>query len=155
MDDSDQIKLEDWKMTKDRIKHFDDVVMRTRLQGLPIASAIQASAFITADTIGKIELNIFGATFPVFSVLVLAGLFYLVPVILLDVLHFSLLRKAVGHAISIEDHGIFKENLGITKALTSTRLTLLHSVGAYSIYALMILVGIFLIWKAPDILINL
>jgi hypothetical protein len=39
--------LEDWKMSNKRVEYLDDTVMKTRLQGLPIATGIQAAAFTT------------------------------------------------------------------------------------------------------------
>jgi hypothetical protein len=41
----EDLRLEDWKMPNDRVKYLDDTVMRTRLQGLPIATSIQAAAW--------------------------------------------------------------------------------------------------------------
>src|SRR6266567_1441091 len=41
-----ELYLKDWEMTKDRIKHFDDVVIRIRTQGVPLATAILAAGFV-------------------------------------------------------------------------------------------------------------
>lgn len=156
--DDDEIILEDWKMTKDRIKHFDDVVMRTRLQGLPIATALQAAAFLTSDTVGRINVNILNLNIinlPVFSLIILAGLVYLIPVILLDAVHFKLLMQAVKHAQKIEQMSRFKEKLGITTALTGGWLTVLHAGGAAVAYFLIIIVGSYLVVTGPQIISNL
>lgn len=155
--DDDEIILEDWKMTKDRIKHFDDVVMRTRLQGIPIATALQAAAVLTADTFEKIAVTIPYLNFniPLFSLIVLAGLVYLIPVIFLDWVHFILLMKAVKHALKIEAYPQFKNKLGITGALTSKSLTWLHKGGAIFAYLLIMTVGLIFVFSGPDIIKNI
>jgi len=141
----EEFKLEDWKMTKDRIKHFDDVLMRTRVEGIPIATALQAAAFVTAKDVGYIQTKIpliFGTiSLPVFSLIILASLAYLIPVLLLDILHFVLLKKAVEHAYDLEEE--LGNKIKITHKLTSFWLTLLHTVGAYLIYAVIFLAGIY------------
>ncbi len=138
-------KLEDWKMTKDRIKHFDDVLMRTRVEGIPIATALQAAAFVTAKDVGYIQTKIpfIGdpISLPVFSLIILASLAYLVPVLLLDILHFVLLKKAVEHAYDLEKQ--LGNKIQITHKLTSFWLTLLHTVGAYLIYGMIFAAGIY------------
>ena len=128
-------------MTKDRIKHFDDVVMKTRVHGIPIATAMQIAAFVTAQNIGGITTSFFGLS--VFSLIIIASLVYLVPVLLLDIVHFVLLLRAVKHAKNIESISTFKDNLRITHQLSDTKLTILHSVGGYLIYAFVFLGGLF------------
>lgn len=148
--DDDEIILEDWKITKDRIKHFDDILMRTRLQGIPIATALQAAAFITSGSIGKITVPVLGSDWPIFSLILLAGILYLIPVLLLDLFHFSLLIIAVNHAKKIEEEN-FNQKLGITRALTKRWLTILH-VLAYGVYLAIFVIGLHLINQAPNIL---
>ncbi len=150
--DDDEIRLEDWKMTKDRIKHFDDMVMKTRVQGLPIATAIQAIAFATLTSVGKIQTNVLGL--PVFSLIIIAGLIYLIPVLLLDILHLALLTKAVKHAKLIEDN-YFKDKLTITNVLSDKKLTVLHVVGGLGIYAVVFGAGLYFLFVAPQILLQL
>lgn len=150
--EDNEIRLEDWKMTKDRIKHFDDMVMKTRVQGLPIATAIQAIAFATLASVGKIQTTILDL--PVFSLIIIAGLIYLVPVLLLDVLHLLLLRKAVMHAKNIEET-YFKNTLSITRILSNRKLTILHIVGGLGIYSVVFASGIYFIIIAPEILSSL
>jgi len=152
MDDK-EIFLEDWKMTKSRIQHFDDVVMRTRLQGIPIATALQGVAFITSDSIGKMNIPIFDQTWPVFSLIILAGMLYLIPVLFLDIFHFLLLLKAVKYAKKIEKEK-FENKLNITHAITSNWLTVLHLL-AYGIYFAILAIGYIFLKEAQNILAGL
>lgn len=148
MDEND-LRLEDWKMTKDRIKHFDDMVMKTRVQGLPIATAIQAIAFASLASVGKIQTTILDLS--VFSLIIIASLIYLVPVLLLDILHLILLSKAVKHAKNIEEN-FFKETISITRILSSRKLTALHVAGGIGIYAVVFGAGFYFLYVAPQIL---
>ncbi|MDH5463586.1 MAG: hypothetical protein OEW49_04695 [Nitrosopumilus sp.] len=150
MDEND-LRLEDWKMAKDRIKHFDDIVMKTRVQGIPIATAMQIAAFVTASSVGHITTGFFNL--PVFSLILISSIIYLVPVVLLDFFHFWLLLKAVSHAKDIESKPPFKGNLRITHVLSNNKYTALHSIGGYLIYSLVFGVGIyFAFFGAHDIL---
>jgi hypothetical protein len=128
-------------MTKDRIKHFDDVVMRTRTQGLPLATIIQAAAFVTNQQIGSYSVfTINGFVIHLFPLIMLAGLSYVISVLILDITHFKLLLKAVDHALTIEKTH-FEGKLGITKALTTKSATWSHYIGAYLFYAVIIIFG--------------
>lgn len=139
----DDILLEDWKITKDRIKHFDDVIMKTRVQGLPIATTIQAAAFASLGSIGKISIQFAGFDLHVFSLIIFAGLVYLVPILLLDLLHYKLLLKAVAHAKSIEERPQFVGKLEITHKLSSRGLSFLHAAGGYGVYIVVFASGIY------------
>ena len=122
--------LEDWKMAKSKIEFFDDTIMRTRLQGLPIFSAIQAFGFLTSNNVLKVG-------FPLDSIgvaIVIGGLIYLTAILCLDILHYSLLVKARNRAREIESMPTFKGKLMITHTLSSPGLTVLHTLGGYSIY---------------------
>jgi|RhiMetdeSRZDD1v2_1073273.scaffolds.fasta_scaffold2709233_1 hypothetical protein len=109
--------------------------MKTRLQGLPIATSIQAAAFTTLGakigdtTVGQTIVSIGDFNIAVFQLIIIAGLAYLIPVLLLDILHYMLLIKAADHTKHIETNS-FNGNLSITSTLTSRRLTNLHTVGA-------------------------
>jgi predicted PurR-regulated permease PerM len=131
--DKDDLILEDWKMTKDRIKHFDDLIFRLRLEGIPIASGIigvgLASFQYTSDIIFQIGNFTINAT----SIVVLLGAFYLMPVFALDMVYYKLLNKAVNHAREIESKE-FNQNLKITGILTSHFLTYAHTAIAIFIY---------------------
>ena len=72
MNDEDLI-LKDWEMTKDRIKHFDDVIIRLRIQGIPIAAAIQAAGFASIDY----TKNIFFLGCSLTSLILIFGSLYL------------------------------------------------------------------------------
>lgn len=142
MDETTELQLEDWKMTKDRIKHFDDVIMRTRVGGLPIATGLQTVAFLTSDTIGKIHPDLIPFNLSIFSLIMISSVFYIIPVFLFDILHFQLLVKAVRHAREIEASDHFKGKLQITTKLTSHKLTTLHRYAGYAIYIAIMVTGI-------------
>ncbi|MGI0013130.1 MAG: hypothetical protein ACREBU_06780 [Nitrososphaera sp.] len=138
----DNLYLEDWKMTKDRIKYFDDMVMKIRVGGLPIATGIQGAAFVVDPAnIASKTIMILGNELTIFQLIILAGLIYLIPVAALDVLHFYLLLKSVGRALQIEKMKQFKDKLAITHKLSSNWLTLLHILGGYGIYGLIFYFG--------------
>jgi hypothetical protein len=147
LSDEENLRLEDWKMSNDRVKYLDDTVMRTRIQGLPIATSIQAAAFTTLGakigdtTVGQTMVSIGGLNLAVFQLIIGAGLAYLIPVLLLDVVHYWLLLKAVDHTTKVEDT-YFKDKLSITGILTHRKYTLMHTVGAYLIYAFIFIFGI-------------
>jgi hypothetical protein len=156
MSDEDTLKLEDWKMANDRVKYLDDTVMKTRTQGIPIATTIQVAAFTTLGakigdiTIGQGIIHIFGFSLAVFQLIIGASLAYLVPVLLLDIMHYKLLLRAVDHTKVLESH--FKDKLLTTTKLTSSKLTLMHTVGAYLVYAFIFVFGIlFSIYGVPKL----
>jgi hypothetical protein len=130
----DDLVLEDWKMTKDRIKHFDDIVIRLRLGGVPIASAIigagLASFQYTSTVVFRTNSYAINAT----SIVILLGALYILPICVLDLFHYHLLLIAVNHARSIEQQERFKGKLQITTKLTSPTLTKLHRLFALIIY---------------------
>lgn len=142
MDETTELQLEDWKMTKDRIKHFDDVIMRTRVGGLPIATGLQTVAFLTSDTIGKIHPDLIPINISIFSLIMLSSVLYIIPVFLFDILHFQLLIKAVNHAREIEASDHFKGKLQITTKLTSHKLTVIHRYAGFAIYVAIMITGI-------------
>ncbi len=127
--------LKDWEMTKDRIKHFDGTVIQLRIQGIPLATAILAAGFIAAPTLRSTQINVGGFHFSALSLVFLASALFLVPIALLDWLHYSLLLIAVRHAIEIENRAEFRDKLLITHKLTSPLLTSTHSIAAFVIYA--------------------
>jgi hypothetical protein len=148
LSDEDNLRLEDWKMSNDRVKYLDDTVMRTRIQGLPIATSIQAAACTTLGakigdtTVGQTNVFSIGDFhLAVFQLIVGAGLAYLIPVLLLDILHYMLLIKAANHTKYIETQ-YFKDKLSITTKLTASHYTHLHTVGAYLIYGFIFVFGI-------------
>jgi len=133
MRDEDLI-LEDWKMTKDRIKHFDDVVIRLRLGGVPIASAIISAGLASFQYTSRVLFNFFGYSISGTSIIILLGAAYILPICVLDVFHFKLLTIAVGHARNIEQQDRFKGRLQVTTKLTSPILTKIHLIVALTIY---------------------
>jgi len=144
LDADTELLLEDWKMTKDRIKHFDTMVMKLRVQGLPIAAVIQAIAFFVSSQADGISINILGYEFSVFAIIVMTALFYLVPVLFLDVLHFLLLYSSVKHALQLEKNH-FNNKIQITHKLTNKFYTIMHIIGGYGVYALIYVIGIYFI----------
>jgi hypothetical protein len=137
MNDEDLI-LKDWEMTKDRIKHFDDVIIRLRIQGIPIAAAIQAAGFASINY----TKNVFFLGCSLTSLILIFGSLYLLPILGLDLFHFRLLMISVNHAISIEQLPQFKNKLQITSKLTSPKLTKLHTILAAVLYSSLISFGI-------------
>ncbi len=135
------IVLDDWKQTKENIRHFGNMLTQLRLQGIPIGTAIQAAGLITAPTTADIRFPIAGLEISVASIILFAGSLYLVPIFALDVFHFSLLLSAVFHAIEIEEKAVFKGNLGLTHALTSPKATFIHIFFAFFTYLVVILFG--------------
>jgi hypothetical protein len=156
LSDDDNLRLEDWKMSNDRVKYRDDTVMRTRIQGLPIATSIQAAAFTTLGakigdtTVGQTNVAIGDFNLAVFQLIIGAGLAYLIPVLLLDILHYKLLVKAAHHTKHIEKK-YFKDRLSITTKLITARYTLMHTIGAYLIYGFIFVFGIlFALFGYPE-----
>lgn len=129
--------LKDWEMTKDRIKHFDDAVIRLRLQGIPIGTAIQAIGLASFQYTQNIRIANVSAT----SFIVALGSIYLIPIFLLDMLHYKLLLIAVEHAQEIEAMPKYKGKLRITTKLTKPWLTKLHSACAMIVYLSVIAFG--------------
>jgi len=141
MDDTDYV-LEDWKMTKDKISHFDDILFRTRLEGLPISTGLQAAAFAVDGFVGSMHLAIFGHNIPIFSLIMLASVFYLIPIMMLDKLYFKFLCTAVDHAESIEENN-FENKIQITTKLTSLKNTKRHYKTMFLMYFVVMATGSF------------
>jgi len=133
--------LEDWKMAKSKIEFFDDIVMRTRVQGPSIFSAIQAVGFLISNNIVQARFN--DASIGI--AIIIAGLIYLTAILCLDILHYLLLVKARNRAKEIELSPVFKGKLMITQNLSSHGLTILHAMGGYGIYFAFYLVSIVLL----------
>lgn len=134
---STDLILEDWKITKDRIKHFDDVVIRLRLQGIPIATAILAMGLASFEYTHNIKFLGINTT----SLIVALGALYLLPVFFLDMLHYKLLLISVKHGQLIEAIPKYKGKLQITTKLTSPKLTTVHTICAIVIYICIIVCG--------------
>lgn len=126
--------LKDWEMTKDRIKHFDDVVIRMRLQGIPIATAIMAVGLASFPYTHAIKVFLFQWITTATSVIIALGSIYLIPILALDALHYKLLLLSVDHAKRIEQLPKYKGKLQITTVLTSPKLTRLHTICAGAVY---------------------
>ena len=134
---SQKIKLEEekkidlivinWQTLKDRIKFFDDIIARLRLEGAPICIGIYTLGYLAH-----------------FQIIYLLGIFYIFGILCLDLLHFKMLRVAVKEAKKIEDK-FEDEILTVTKSLTTTWRTALHFIGVFILYVSFIVVGIGLI----------
>ena len=133
LEDKDLV-LEDWKVTKDRIKHFDDVVVRLRLGGVPIASAIIGAGLASFQYTSQIVFSISKFTINATSIVILLGAFYLLPIFALDMFHFHLLVISVNHGRQIENQEKYRGRLQITTKLTSPTLTRMHTIIAVIIY---------------------
>lgn len=130
-----ELILEDWKMTKDRIRHFDDIIMRIRVQSLPISIGLFLFAFSSRSLTGVVKLYIWAIHVSSLA-LIFTGL-YLIPIALLDFLHYRLLLKSVDHAKELENK-YFEGNIEITNILTSPYLTHLHSCAVILFYCVLI-----------------
>jgi hypothetical protein len=143
MNDDDLI-LEDWKMTKDRIKHFDDIVIRLRLGGVPIASAIIGAGLASFQYTSTLLFHIWSYTINATSIVILLGALYILPICILDVFHYHLLVIAVDHARQIEQQDKFRGKLQITTKLTSPILTKIHLSVAIIIYTFVFSIALIL-----------
>jgi quinol-cytochrome oxidoreductase complex cytochrome b subunit len=143
MQDEDLI-LEDWKMTKDRIKHFDDIVIRLRLEAVPIAIGIIGAGLTSFQYTSKVIFRINNISLNATSIVILMAALYIVPVCVLDLFHYHLLLIAVNHARSIEQQERFKGKLQITTKLTSPILTLIHLIFALAIYVMLFVASLVL-----------
>jgi len=132
--------LKDWEMTKDRIKHFDDVVTRLRLQGIPIGTAIQAIGLASFQYVQSIKIWGVSAA----SLIIALGSIYLIPIFFLDLLHYNLMLISVRHGKDIEALPKYKGKLQITTKLTSRKLTILHTSCAVIVYCGVIILGLIL-----------
>ena len=116
-----------WKTFKDRIKFFDDIIAKLRLEGTPICIGIYTLGYLAQ-----------------FWCVYMLGIFYIFGILCLDSLHFILLMAAVKQAKNIE--GKFeKEILTVTKYLTTKWRTALHFIGVFILYAAFMIVGVVLI----------
>ena len=140
----EELLLEDWKMTKDRIKHFDDLIFRLRLEGIPIASAIIGIGLASSQVTSQIVFTIGSFTLSATSIVILLGALYLIPIFALDWIYYNLLLLAVTHAIDLEKNDKFRNNLQITRTLTHTELTKIHTRVAKTIYILVIMTSVVL-----------
>ena len=136
--------FEDWKMAKDRIKHFDDVVVRIRLQGLGIAATIMSIGAASLQFTGAVRISIGPYTVAGSAVIVLLGSFYLIPVAALDYFHYQLLIRSVGRALEIERLEPYSGKLCITTELTSVKLTRFHNAVLLAVYAVLAIFGVIL-----------
>jgi hypothetical protein len=143
-DKDTDLVFEDWKMTKDRIKHFDDIVIRLRIGGIPIASAIIGAGLASFQYTSAIIFPMGSLTISATSIVILLGAFYLLPIFALDMFHFRLLLISVRHARQIEQQEKYKGKLQITTKLTSPALTVSHSVVAICIYVFVFIVALWL-----------
>lgn len=136
--------FEDWLMAKDRIKHFDDIVVRIRLEGIGIAAAIMSIGAASVEFTGAIRLSLSSLTLTGPAAIVLLGTLYLIPVAALDGLHYSLLLRSVNRALDIENDPTYRGKLCITTELTSKTLTRLHNVILMAVYVGLFVFGLIL-----------
>jgi hypothetical protein len=142
--------LKDWEMTKDRIKHFDDVIIRLRLQGIPIGSAILALGLSSFQYIKNLQIS----GISIAALIVALGSIYLIPIFLLDLVHYNLMLISVRHAKEIEALPKYKNKLQITTKLTSKKLTYLHTACTIIVYCGVIALGFILAFYVNTLVIN-
>lgn len=138
MENEVDLVFEDWKKAHDKIEHCSDIVIRLRLEGISIASAIIGAGLATFQYTSEIVFNIDKITINGTSIVILLGAVYLLPIFALDMFYYKLLLISVKHARQIEQEK-YKGDLQITTKLTSKALTTAHAVIAIIIY-----VGIFI-----------
>ncbi len=126
--------FQDWLMTKDRIKHFDAMVISIRTQGVPVATAILAAALIASSSFKSTVINLASIKVSSLSLVFGASALLITAIGLLDLLHYNLLLLSVKHALYLENRPEFKGRLEITHKLTSPLLTFAHSAAAAIIY---------------------
>src|SRR5437667_11909579 len=100
--------FEDWKMAKDRIKHFDDVVVRIRLQGIGIAATIMSIGVASVRFTGVVRIMIGGLSVTGVAAIAFLGSLYLIPVAALDWFHYKLLILYVERALEVENDAKYK-----------------------------------------------
>lgn len=129
-------------MTKDRISHFDDIVVKIRIEGAPIATAIYGIAALVVQYAEGLALSIGGILVPVASVIFYFGALYIAAIALLDFVHFRLLLISTSHARLIESREPYRGKLQITTKLTSKKLTITHFLAMLLVYTFLAGVGV-------------
>ncbi|WAI01233.1 hypothetical protein [Methanogenium organophilum] len=139
-ENSNYLYIEDWKVTKDRIRHFDDIILKIRLEGIPIALALFSIGYYLIPILQINEVPVFGnaACIPFFAVS-----FYIIGLMGMDFVHFVLLLGSVDHSKWIENLPQFKGKLQITTKLTNIKLTWFHLIYAMIFYASILGVSVF------------
>ncbi|MDD1702869.1 MAG: hypothetical protein LUQ31_07835 [Methanoregula sp.] len=137
-----KVQLEDWKMAKERINQFDQTVVRIRMTGIPIILVIIGVGLTLADRLSGVTIPVFSCTGAAVPFL-FAGL-YILPVAMLDYVHYRMLQLAVEHAKSIENSDSFQGLLGLTNRLTTKQLNTGHFSAAMLFYALLFILTVLL-----------
>jgi hypothetical protein len=142
----DSLNLKEWEMANDRIKYFNQMCFQLRERGFLVSGGIQAVALASINYTQNILIRNFSLT----SLILYFGVLYLIPIILLDMFYFHLLRESVSYAIRLEDT-YFQSRLGLTSKLTSSGKTLWHGFASLFLYAVLISFGIIVgnILKTP------
>lgn len=146
----EDLVLKDWEMTKDRIKHFDNAVIRLRLQGIPIGTAIQAIGLTSFQYTHTLRIWDISAA----SLIIALGSIYLIPIFALDILHYELMLISVEHGREIEAMPKYRGRLQITTRLTKPWLTRLHWFCAIAVYLGVIILGFILAYFINGIPVN-
>ena len=122
-----ELTIVNWQMFKDRIKFFDDIISRLRLEGTPICIAIYTFGYLSN-----------------FWLVYLLGIFYVFGILCLDLLHMRLLMTSVDKAKQIESK-FENSELSVTTDLESVKRTFIHYFGAGILYGSLIVAGVVLI----------
>ena len=77
MAEKKDLVFEDWLMAKDRIRHFDETVVRIRIEGAPIATAIYGIGVLAIPYAKQVTLPLFEWKLLALSVLFYFGAFYI------------------------------------------------------------------------------
>lgn len=121
-----ELTIINWQMFKDRIKFFDDIISRLRLEGTPICIAIYTFGYLSN-----------------FWLVYLLGILYVSGILCLDILHMRFLMISVNKAKNIESK--FENSiLSVTTDLESGKRTFIHYFGAGILYGSLIIAGVIL-----------
>lgn len=139
--DKTELLLEEWKITKDRISHFDEIVIRLRIEGISLALLIIGIGFTIVQYAPKVYVNLL--QWSAAGLIFIFASLYLIPIFSFDMLHYYLLLKSVKHSIEIERE-LFLDKIAITQKLTAKTLTVIHSIFFIALYIVIITMGFLL-----------
>lgn len=128
-------------MTKEQIRHFDDMIIRLRVEGISISLVIIGIGFTIVQLAPNVVIPIIN--WSAASAMFIFASLYLFPIFLFDMVHFKLLLTSVDYAISLENQ-YFAGKIALTNTLTSKYLTWLHTGAFYFLYLVIIVIGIVL-----------
>lgn len=147
--DDKALYLEDYRMTQDRIKHFENILTRIRVGAFPVTAVFigLAFGFLTFTDAKDISINIHGYNISIASLIFLISGIYFLSMALLDKFYYKLLQRVIEHAKYLEQN-IFDNKLQITTKLTSNDSKNLHENARrllYTVYLIFLGFGLVLL----------